>query len=103
MTVRVTKHLRNGRAYYDLWDQKRVKGRVVKEYLGYLGTSPKSKQETSPEQLYLYVRRIIDSGLTSDEAKVVLKRMGLEVDITPIKKLIIENDLELHRLFVRVK
>ena len=104
MTVRVSKHLPKGRTpYYDLWDQKRVKGKLVQTYLGYLGTSPHSKQEVSPEQLYLYLRRMIDAGLTSADAKAVLKQMGLEVDPTPIKKLIIENDLELHRLFVRVK
>lgn len=104
VTLSVTKHKRkSGTIYYDLWDQKRVRGKVVRKYVGYLGASPRSKQEITPEQVYLYLRRMIDSGLTSEDAGDILKKMGIEVDVTPIKKLIIENDLVLHRLFLRVK
>ena len=103
MTLRVAKHSKKGRTYYDLWDQKRVHGKVLQKYVGYLGTSPKSKQEITPEQVYLYLRRMIDSGLTSEDADAILKRMGIAVDVTAIKKLIIENDLALRRLFLRVK
>ena len=89
--------------YYRLMEVNRVRGKVVSRYVAYLGKTPKSKQEITPEQVYLYLRRMIDSGLTSEDAGDILKKMGIEVDVTPIKKLIIENDLVLHRLFLRVK
>jgi hypothetical protein len=89
--------------YYRLMEVKRVRGKVVSRYVAYLGKTPKSKQEITPEQVYLYLRRMIDSGLTSEDADAILKRMGIAVDVTAIKKLIIENDLALRRLFLRVK
>ena len=45
---------------------------------------------------------MIDSGLASDDAGVILKKIGIAVDVTPIKKLIFENDLVLLHLFLWV-
>ena len=47
MTLVVKKVTRKGneRVYYSLVDEKRVNGKVVQKYVGYLGKDPKSKSE----------------------------------------------------------
>ena len=92
-----------GREYYELWDAKRVGGKVVTKYVGYLGKSPKSIQELTPEQLLPYVRRLIDTELTDVEMQHILKKMGMETDVWPITKIIIENDMKLKKLLLRLK
>ena len=67
----------NGKEYYNLVDVRRVNGKVVMKYVGYLGKSPKSIQELTPEQLLPYVRRLIDTELTDVEMQHILKKMGV--------------------------
>ena len=68
-----------------------------------LGKSPKSIQELTPEQLLPYVRRLIDTELTDVEMQHILKKMGMETDVWPITKIIIENDVKLKKLLLRFK
>lgn len=103
VTLSVTKHRRRGGIYYDLWDQKRIRGKVVRKYVGYLGTSPKAKQEITPEVVYPYVRRLLTIGIDDTSVSDILKRIGIETEIWPITKLIIEHDRKLNRLFLRFK
>ncbi len=49
---------KTGKIYYELWEVKWVNGKVVSKYVGYLGKSPKTKQELTPEQLLPYVNKI---------------------------------------------
>ena len=93
----------NGKEYYNLVDVRRVNGKVVTKYVGYLGKSPKSIQELTPEQLLPYVRRLIDTELTDVEMQHILKKMGVETDVWPITKIIIENDMKLKKLLLRFK
>ena len=104
MTIVLKKIKRpNGKEYYNLVDVRRVNGRVVTKYVGYLGKSPKSIQELTPEQLLPYVRRLIDTELTDVEMQRILKKMGVETDVWPITKIIIENDMKLKKLLLRFK
>ncbi len=90
-------------SYYKLVDEKRVNGKVVTKYVGYLGKSPKSIQELTPEQLLPYVRRLIDTELTDVEMQRLLRKIGVETDVWPITKIIIENDMKLKKLLLRFK
>ena len=104
MTLVVKRIKTQGKSsYYELVDEKRVNGRVVTKYVGYLGKSPKSIQELTPEQLLPYVRRLIDTELTDVEMQHILKKMGVETDVWPITKIIIENDMKLKKLLLRFK
>ncbi|MCL4325359.1 MAG: hypothetical protein M1481_00770 [Candidatus Thermoplasmatota archaeon] len=90
-------------SYYKLVDEKRVNGKVVTKYVGYLGKTPKSIQEITPEQILPYVRRLIDTGLTDVDLQRILKKMGVETDVWHITKIIIENDMKLKKLLIRFK
>ncbi len=92
-----------GKEYYELWDSKRVGGKVVMKYVGYLGKSPKSIQELTVEQLLPYVQRLLDTELTDVDMQRILKKMGIEIDVWPITKIIIENDMRLKKLLLRFK
>ncbi|MBX8636669.1 MAG: hypothetical protein KIS30_09635 [Thermoplasmata archaeon] len=94
---------RAGKEYYELWDSKRVGGKVVMKYVGYLGKSPKSIQELTVEQLLPYVQRLLDTELTDVDMQRILKKMGIEIDVWPITKIIIENDMRLKKLLLRFK
>ncbi len=93
----------NGREYWNLVEVKRVRGKVVTKYLGYLGKTPNSKQELTPELLFPYVTRLLRLDLTDVELLSILKKMGLTVDVWPITKIVLENDRHLQKLFLRLK
>ncbi len=106
MTLSLTKHKRkNGSVYYDLWDQKRVRGQVVRTYVGYVGSTPHSKVEVSPEALLTHVRRLLNVGITLADIDDVFRKLGLGTPPTvrTLTRVIIENDLKLQKLFLRVK
>ena len=104
MTIVLKKIKRaNGKEYYNLVDVRRVSGKVVTKYVGYLGKRPKSIQELTPEQLLPCVRRLIDTELTDVEMQRILKKMGVETDVWPVTKIIIENDMKLKKLLLRFK
>jgi hypothetical protein len=49
MTIRPKKvNRKDGKTYYSLVDEKRVNGKVVQKYVGYLGKDPKAKTEVKP-------------------------------------------------------
>ncbi len=90
-------------SYYKLVDEKRVNGKVVTKYVGYLGKSPKSIQELTPELLLPYVQRLLDIELTDVDMARILKKMGVETDVWPITRIIIENDRRLKKLLLRFR
>ena len=92
-----------GKEYYELWDAKRVDGKVVMKYVGYLGKTPKSIQELTPERLLPYVQRLLDMELTDVDMARILKKMGVETDVWPITKIIIENDRRLKKLLLKFR
>ena len=93
----------NGKEYYNLVEVKRVNGKVVTKYVGYLGKTPKSIQELTPEQLLPYVRRLLDKELTDVDMARILKKMGVETDVWPVTRIIIENDRRLKKLLLRFR
>jgi ABC-type multidrug transport system ATPase subunit len=104
MTIVIVKRKsKSGNIYYNLVDQKRVNGKVVQKYVGYLGKDPKSKSEVRPEDILQYVGRLLDLKVSQEEINSVLKKMGIEYDAWPITRVIIENDLKLKKLFLRLK
>ena len=104
MTLRPKKVSRkNGKTYYSLVDEKRVGGKVVQKYVGYLGKDPKSKSEVRPEDILQYAGRLLNLKVSQEEIDSVLKKMGIEYDAWPLTKIIIENDLKLKKLFLRLK
>ena len=103
MTVIPRKVRREHGEYWELIDEKRVNGKVVQKYVGYLGKSLKSKNEIEPEEILKYVQRLLKKGINQDEIDSILKKIGIEYDAWPITKIIIENDLKLQKVFLRLK
>ena len=104
MTVVVRKEKRkNGKAYYKLYDVKRVNGKVKSKYVGYLGKDPSSKNEISYGEMMQYVHRLMDIEICDSDIHNILKKIGIESNITPITKIILENDRKLKKTFLRIK
>ena len=104
MTLRPKKITRkSGKTYYSLVDEKRVNGKVVQKYVGYLGKDPKSKTEISFGDVLPYVTRLMNLEISDSEMHEVLKKIGIDSDLTPITKIVLENDRKLKRTFLRLK
>ncbi|WP_393971409.1 hypothetical protein OXIME_001685 [Oxyplasma meridianum] len=103
MTLIVNKITKNGHTYYTVLDEKWVNGRPVRKYVGYLGKSPKSKNEIKPEDILKYAQRLLSKGISQEEIDQILKKIGIEYDAWPITKIIIENDLNLEKLILKLK
>ena len=104
MTVIPVKRKSNsGKVYYNLVDTKRVKEKVVQKYVGYLGKSPKGKNEIEASNIFPYVERLLNKGISQEEINEILKKIGIEYDAWPITKIIIENDFNLKILSLRLK
>ncbi|MCL4328730.1 MAG: hypothetical protein M1410_04025 [Candidatus Thermoplasmatota archaeon] len=103
MTVIPRKVRREHGEYWELIDEKRVNGKVVQKYVGYLGKSLKSKNEIEPEEILKYIQRLLKKGISQEETDSILKKIGIEYDAWPISKIIIENDLKLQKAFLRLK
>ena len=104
MSITVRKEKRaNGKEYYKAYDVKRVNGKIVQKYVGYIGKSPDSKREIEPETLLPYVERLFRKGISQEKINIILKKMGIEYDALPITKIIIENDLKMKKIFLRLK
>ncbi len=103
MTVIPRKVKRKHGEYWELVDEKRVNGKVVQKYVGYLGKDPKSKVEVTYGDILPYVNRLMDLEITDTEIHEILKKIGIDSDITPITKLVLENDRKLKKTFLRIK
>lgn len=104
MTLRPKKVSRkDGKTYYSLVDEKRVNGKVVQKYVGYLGKSLKSRNEIGHEEILKYVQRLLKKGISQEDIDSILKKIGIEYDAWPITRIIIENDLKLQKIFLRLK
>lgn len=102
ITVRKEKRT-NGAVYYKAYDVKRVKGKIVQKYVGYIGKSPNSTKEVEPDVLLQYIERLIKKKVSQEDINSILKKMGIEYDAWPVTKIIIENDLRLNKLFLKLK
>lgn len=87
-------------SYYKLVDEKRVNGKIVQKYVGYLGKDPKSKTEITYGDAVKYVQRLMDTEITDVEISGILKKIGIDTDIKPITKIILENDRKLKKTFL---
>jgi ABC-type multidrug transport system ATPase subunit len=94
---------KGGSSYYKLVDVKRVNGKVVQKYVGYLGKDPNSKKEITGKDILPYVERLLDIEITDVEIKDILKKIGIDCDISPITKIVLENDRKLKKTFLRLK
>ena len=103
MTVIPLKVRREHGEYWELVDVKRVNGKVVQKYVGYLGKSLNSKNEIEPEEILKYISRLLKKGISQEEMDEILKKIGIEYDAWPITKIIIENDLKLKKVFLKLK
>lgn len=104
MTIVIVKRKsKSGRVYYNLVDEKRVNGKVVQRYVGYLGKDPKSKSEITFGEVLPYVTRLMDLEISDAEIHNVLKKIGIDADISPITKIVLENDRKLRKTFLRIK
>ena len=57
--------------YRELVDVKRVNGKVVQKYAGYLGKSLNSRNEIEPEEILKYVSRLLKKGISPEYRKIV--------------------------------
>lgn len=90
--------------YYELYDSKRVNGKVKKIYRGYLGKTPfGSKFPVTQKAIKPYVMRLLSVGISDEKILKILNKIGIKTDITTIKMLIIESDREKGKLFLRLK
>lgn len=104
MTIRAKKVTRKGgKTYYSLVDEKRVNGKVVQKYVGYLGKDPRSKTEISYGDATKYVQRLMDVEIADTEISIILKKIGIDADIFPITKIVLENDRKSRKTFLRIK
>ena len=101
--IPVKRKSKSGNVYYKLVDEKRVNGKVVQKYAGYLGKSLNSKNEIEPEEILKYISRLLKKGISQEEMDEILKKIGIEYDAWPITKIIIENDLKLKKVFLKLK
>ena len=103
MTVIPRKVRREHGEYWELVDVKRVNGKVVQKYVGYLGKSLNSKTEIEPEVIIQYVSRLLKKGISQEEIDQILKKIGIEYDAWPVAKIVIENDLKLQKVSLKLK
>ena len=103
MTVIPRKVRREHGEYWELVDVKRVNGKVVQKYVGYLGKSLNSRNEIEPEEILKYISRLLKKGISQEEIDEILKKIGIEYDAWQITKIIIENDLKLKKVFLKLK
>lgn len=103
MTKTINKTTKNGHSYYTVVDEKWVNGKPVRKYVGYLGKSPKAKNEMTPKDILPYVERLLNKGISQEEIDQILKKIGIEYDAWPITKIIIENDLKLKKVYLKLK
>ena len=101
--IPVKRKSKSGNVYYNLVDEKRVNGKVVQKYVGYLGKSLNSRNEIEPEEILKYISRLLKKGISQEEIDEILKKIGIEYDAWPITKIIIENDLKLKKVFLKLK
>ncbi|MHB8545111.1 MAG: hypothetical protein ACYC9S_14095 [Leptospirales bacterium] len=94
---------KGGSSYYKLVDVKRVNGKVVQKYVGYLGKNPNSKIDLTGKDIIPYVERLLDAEVSDSEISDILKKIGIDCDISPITKIILENDRKLSKTFIRIK
>ena len=103
MTVIPRKVKRKHGEYWELVDEKRVNGKIVQKYVGYLGKNPKSKTEVTYGDILPYVNRLMDLKITDADILSVLKKIGIDYDTSPITKIMLENDRKLKKVFLRLK
>ena len=103
MTIIPQKVNRKGHEYYELVDVKWVNGRTVHKYVGYLGKDLSSKREIAFGEILPYVTRLMDLEISDSGMRDVLKKIGIDTDITPITKIVLENDRKLKKTFLRIK
>jgi len=66
-TIPVKRKSKSGKVYYNLIDEKRVNGKVVQKYVGYLGKDPKSKNEVKSRDILPYIERFLNIGISQEE------------------------------------
>jgi hypothetical protein len=104
MSITVRKEKRkNGKEYYKLYESKQVNGKPVTRYIGYVGKNPGSKDEITGKDILPYVERLLDMGMSDVEIRDILKKIGIDCDISPITKIALENDRKLGKMFIRLK
>ena len=50
-----------------------------------------------------YVNRLIGLEISDSEIHEILKKSGIDSDISPITKIVLENDRKLDKVFLRLK
>ena len=75
----------------------------MQKYIGYLGKSPNSRKEIEPEIVLQYLQRLLKKGVSQEDIDRILRSLGIEYDAWPVTKIIIENDLKLQKVFLRLK
>ena len=71
--IPVKRKSKSGNVYYNLVDEKRVNGKVVQKYVGYLGKSLNSRNEIEPEEILKYISRLLKKGISQEEIDEILK------------------------------
>ena len=91
MTIIPRKVKRKHGEYWELVDVKRVNGKIVQKYVGYLGKNPNSKIELTGKDIFPYVERLLSAEISDSDIRDILKKIGIDCDISPITKIVLEN------------
>ena len=57
----------------------------------------------NPKEILPYLERLLTLGISQEDINTILKKIGIEYDAWPITKIIIENDLKLQKVFLKLK
>lgn len=85
--------------YYNLGEEKRVKGKVVKKYAGYLGKDLYSKNNVELGDILLYITKFLDKGISQGYIDSILKKIVIEYRTWSITK----NDIKLKKTLLKIK
>ena len=62
-----------------------------------------SESFESVKDILQYIERLLNMEISQEEINSILKKIGIDYDAWPITKIIIENDLKLNKLFLKLK
>ena len=65
---------------------KRVRGKTVQKYIGYLGKSPNSRKEIEPEIVLQYLQRLLKKGVSQEDIDRILRSLSIEYDAWPVTR-----------------
>ena len=84
--------------YYRAYNVGHVRGKIVQKYVVSTGRSQNSTGEVEPGVLLKYVEGLVKKNVSQEEINQIPGKIGIEYDIWPVIKIIMENELKMKRI-----